>query len=166
MKFSFPSAINITYSEENLVLETKYNIESTQLDNFIAHVTIVNSKFTSKVYLQNGILIIFRNQALRDWNTFLLTPFLFTLCLSKQIYQSQFWWSRKYFLWYVILYSIQMLNYFLIALEPNFSTSNIKMLLPFKFCVFCFSFFVVVVSEVQEARPGEFPWMASLQVHT
>ena len=48
MKFSFPSAINITYSEENLVLETKYNIESTQLDNFIAHVTIVNSKFTSK----------------------------------------------------------------------------------------------------------------------
>ena len=47
MKFSFPSAINITYSEENLVLETKYNIESTQLDNFIAHVTIVvNLEFT------------------------------------------------------------------------------------------------------------------------
>ena len=54
MKFSFPSAINITYSEENLVLETKYNIESTQLDNFIAHVTIVNSKFTSKVYCKMG----------------------------------------------------------------------------------------------------------------
>ena len=59
-----------------------------------------------------------------------------------------------------------MLNYFLIALENNFSTSYIKMFLLFEYGVFCFSFFAVVLSEVQEARPGEFPWMASLQVHT